>query len=276
MRWVRYAALAIACALIGVVAVGAPAQPAASAPGLPALPPLPPPPADGTALSDILGPSASGGCDTVAVVFALAAPIAGAQLTPELKALVDQLTPYLSLATYACGFIVSPPSPFKCAPDAKNAETVAKLNLSQLGVPLNVPEAAKVTYETAAGIEHVFLRLGVPISQDASLALAKALGCVIPPPVIDPPAKAAPTFPSTGGRNAISDSTSFVSSAPIAGALGGIVSVGGTRTLPATTTSRPARYPIDGLASLLFALPLALIAMGAVVGPRVARRKARA
>lgn len=276
MRRGRIAALLIACALIGVVALGAPAPPAASAPGLPALPPLPPPPADGTALSDILGPAASGGCDTVAVVFALAAPIAGAQLTPELKELVDQLTPYLSLATYACGFIVSPPSAFKCAPDAKNAETVAKLGLSQFGVPVNVPEAAKVTYETAAGIEHVFLRLGVPISQDASLALAKALGCVIPPPVVDPPAAAAPTFPSTAGRNAVADSTSFVSSGPLAGALGGITSVRGTRTLPATTTSGPPRYPVDGLATILFALPLALIAAGATVGPRIARRKARA
>lgn len=275
MRWIRAVAVALACALVGFVAVATPATPAASAPGLPPLPPLPPPPSDGTAISDILGPAASGGCDTVALVFALAAPIAGAQLTPELKELVDQLTPYLSLATYACGFIVSPPSAFKCAPDKQTAETVAKLNLSQFGVPVNVPEAAKVTYETAAGIENVFLRLGIPVGQEASLALAKALGCVIPPPVIDPPPAPAPTFGSSGGTSGSPGSTSFVAVGGISTQLPGVSSLGGTRTIPAVTQRGTARYPINGLASVLLAVPLALLAAGGVLGPRFARRKAK-
>jgi hypothetical protein len=260
--------------LIGFVAVGAPATPAASAPGLPPLPPLPPPPSDGTVLSDILGPAATGGCDSVALVFALAAPIAGAQLTPELKELVDQITPYLSLATYACGFLVSPPSAFKCAPDKLVADTAAKLNLSQLGVPVNIPEAAKVTYDTAAGIENIFLRLGIPIDQPQAFGLAKVLGCTVPPPVVDPPAAAAPTFPSTAGTSGTPASTSFVAIGSPVGSLPSTVSVGGSRTLPAVTTKGPARYPIDGRAAALLALPLVLLAAAGVVGPRLRKRAA--
>ncbi|MDQ2650563.1 MAG: hypothetical protein M3Z03_13575, partial [Actinomycetota bacterium] len=154
---------------------------------LPPLPELPAPPVDGSVLSDALGPLATDYCDTVATVYALAGPIASAQLPPELRALVDEVTPYLSVVTYACGLLVSPPTGVVCATDDQLAQ-----QLGVLGLPLSAPTPVQVLHDTAAGIEHVFLRAGIDIGPDVSRQLALILGCGVAPEVEPPPAAAAP------------------------------------------------------------------------------------
>lgn len=270
MKPLRLLLVAMASLLVGAVALGGPTETAAQ---IVPLPPLPPPPSDGTALSDVLGPATTDACDSVAVAFALAGPIATAQLPPELAALVEQVSPYLALATYACGFLAVPPSKQVCGIDQQVADSVGGLGLSDLGVPINTPKAAAVTYETAAGIENVFLRAGIDIGHDTSLQLAEALGCTIPPAAVLPPAKAAPTFPATPSVDAVGGSTSFVA-LELPSALPSVDSITEGRTIPAVTRSGPTRYPVDGVAMLLLGVPLVLLAAGALLAPRL--RKARA
>jgi hypothetical protein len=271
---VRYLAMALVCALVAVVALGAPAPRAEGQTQLPLppLPPLPPPPEDGTAISDVLGPATTDGCDGIAVVFALAAPIASAQLPPAGRELVDQITPYLSLATYACGFLIAPPSGEVCKPDEQVADAVQSLNLSELGVPVNTPKTAQIAHDTAAGIEHVFLRFGVDIGQDLSRRMAEALGCRVPAVAELPPAAAPPAFPGSTGSVGTPGAMSFLSVGLPATELPAVADLGGTRTLPALTRSGPAHYPVDGLASVLLALPLVALAVGAFAGPRLRAR----
>jgi hypothetical protein len=263
--------LAMACVLVASVAVGG--TPTPSAAQIVPLPPLPPPPEGGNPLSDLLGPAATDGCDGVAVAFALAGPIATAQLPPDLAKLVDQISPYLSVATYACGFLAVPPSKQVCGIDTQLADAVGGLGLSKLGAPINTPKAAAVTYETAAGIENVFLRAGVDIGHDTSLRLAEALGCSIPPAAVVPPAKAPPSFAATSGSEGSAGSTSFVA-VDLPGALGSVPTITEGRSIPAVTRSGPTRYPVDGLATLLLGLPLVLLGLGAVVAPRLKQRVA--
>jgi hypothetical protein len=279
MTRLRYLAMALVCAIVAVVALGAPAPRAEGQTvplPLPQLPPLPPPPDDGSIISDLLGPASNDGCDSVAVVFALAGPIASAQLPPAARELVDQITPYLSLATYACGFLISPPSGRVCAGDEQIAEVVKGLNLSQLGAPVNTPKVAQIAYDTAAGIERAFLRFGVDIGQDLSLQIAEALGCSIPEVPALPPAAAPPAFPGSGGVAGSPDATSFVSVGLPSAELPSLTDVGGSRTIPAVTRTGPSRYPVDGLATVLLALPLIALAVGAVAGPRLRTRLRRA
>jgi hypothetical protein len=270
VRVLRSFVIALLVALVAPVAV------AFSAPAVAQvvpLPPLPPPPEGGNPLSDLLGPAASDGCDGVAVAFALAAPIAQAQLPPELAALVDQVSPYLALATYACGFLAVPPSKQVCAVDAQVADAIGGLGLGELGVPVNTPKAAQIAYETAAGIERVFLRAGIDLEAGVAMRLAEALGCTVPPPPAVPPAAAAPSFPSSGGTEATAGSTSFVT-LDIPGSLPTITRVSGNRTIPALVRTGPTRYPVDALATALLALPLVLLAGGAIVAPRLRKRSA--
>ncbi len=271
MRWTRCLALAFVCVFVAAVAVGGAQTPSAAQ--IVPLPPLPPPPEGGNPLSDLLGPASTDACDSVAVAFALAGPIATAQLPPDLANLVDQITPYLSVATYACGFLAVPPSKQVCGIDSKVADTVGGLGLSSLGVPVNTPKAAAVAYETAAGIENVFLRAGIDIGHDTSLRLAEALGCEIPPAAVTPPAKAAPTFGDTPATDGASGSTSFVAidlPTPLASA----PTVSDSAVLPAVTRTGPTRYPIDGLATFLLGLPLVLLGLAALVAPRLRRKDA--
>lgn len=270
MRRLRWFAFAFACVFVASVAVGG--TPTPSAAQIVPLPPLPPPPEGGTALSDVLGPAATDGCDSVAVAFALAGPIATAQLPPDLARLADQISPYLAVATYACGLVAVPPSKQVCGIDTKVADTVGGLGLSALGVPVNTPKAAAVAYETAAGIENVFLRAGIDIGHDTSLRFAEALGCSIPPAAVVPPAKAPPSFADTPATAGAAGSTSFVAIDLPGPARSTVESIGDSRTIPAVTRRGPTRYPVDSLATVLLALPLVLLGAGALVGPRLRRK----
>jgi hypothetical protein len=241
--------------------------PTSSAQVLPSPPALPAPPAEGNVLADVLGPASATACDAVATVYGLAGPIASAQLPPELQALLAEADPYLSLITYACGYLVTPPSGLYCAADDQLNDAVGLLSL-----PASLPGAAKVLYDTAAGLEHAFLRLGLDIGTDASRQLAAALGCgELPPteagapaalPIADLPTEATPSFAGGGGGfgpSAIPD----VVAAP---------SADQTTVLPGTLGQLGAlRYPVREAAALFLALPLVLLAAAVAFAPRFAR-----
>jgi hypothetical protein len=258
-------------AVAGVLALGGAlgAVPAATAQVLPPLPPLPAPPAEGSVLSDALGPIATSYCDTVATVYALAGPIAQAQLPPELRSLVDEITPYLSVVTYACGFLATPPTTAVCATDSALAE-----QMGALGLPVAAPTPIVQLYETAAGIEHVFLRAGIDIGTEVSRQLATVLGCgegaaQEEPPAATPPAvPAAPTGAVAPGLAL--GGTARVVVPPVVATPGTPGSV--TRVPGVTGRAGSVRYPVDGLATALLSLPLAALIAGAWVGPRLRRR----
>lgn len=263
----RTVVLGLVAALVAVLAGrGAGAQ------VLPPLPPLPPPPADGSPLSDVLGPSATGYCDTVATVQALAGPIVSAQLPEEAQVLVEEVTPYLSVVTYACGLVAAPPTEVRCATDDALAD-----QLGVLGLPVNSPAPGQVLVDTAAGIEHVFRRAGIDLDAGLARQLAAALGCgaleeVVPPtaapapseegPLVAPPAPARPT------------SSGFVPPRPVVPAVSprpGLPAAGAPAS-PAVDAAA-VRYPVDPGAAALLALPLAALVAAAVVAPRLGRRR---
>lgn len=234
----------------------------------PLLPTLPAPPAEGNLLADVLGPASATACKTVATVYGLAGPIATAQLPAELRPLVAELDPYLALITYACGYLVVPPSGVVCSTDQALNEP-----LGLLGLPVALPEATAILYDTAAGIEHALARLGFDIGTDGSRQLAAALGCGVmaPPPEPDPAALplppevptvdvAAPVL-SGGGLASIPAVVPAVPATP-----------GSDVVLPGTAGQLGAlRYPVRGTAALLLGLPLVLLAAAIAVGPRFAR-----
>jgi hypothetical protein len=235
----------------------------------PLLPELPPPPVEGNPLADLLGPLTGDTCDTVATVYALAGPIAQAQLPPELRSLVDEVTPYLSLVTYACGLLASPPTGTVCAADEAVKQQIGMLGLP---LPLNAPPAVQVVVDTIAGIEHVFLRLGLDIGRDVSTQLAAALGCTVPAPVVDPPAAPAPSFPTSDlpSTPGVTGSPGSFSSGTFPSAPAGPVAVSAGGPLPGVpVTTTEVSYPIEGLTGVLLILPLALLAGLAVVAPRL-------
>jgi hypothetical protein len=245
---------------------------------LPQLPPLPAPPADGNLLADILGPASLTACNTVATAYGLVGPIAAAQLPPDLQPLVGEVDPYLALITYACGYLVSPPSTFRCAID-----TSVTQQLGLLGLPVGPPTVAQIFYETAAGIEHAFLRLGLDVGTDASQQIATALGCGVPveadpgAPAALPPSDAVPAVAplATGGsfssgKLALPAVPSVVARPPVADT---------STVLPGSAGRLGAlSYPVREAAALLLALPLVLLAGGVALGPRLCghRRKPRA
>jgi hypothetical protein len=261
----------VVAALVALAALSVAVAPTGSAQVLPAPPPLPAPPADGNPLADLLGPASATVCDAVAVVYGLVGPIASAQLPPNLQELLSDTDPYVALLTYACGLLAVPPSLTVCSLDAQ-----VNGPLGLLGLPVALPAATAILYDTAAGLEHALLRLGVDIGTDASRQLAEALGCGKPaPPEIAPPAAlplpdATPTVDLPGGG--------FGSVAPA-----GIPAVvqqpasGDTTTQVAGTLGRlgSIRYPVRGAAALLLALPLVVLAAGIALAPHVGPRRRR-
>jgi hypothetical protein len=262
--WRRWGAVV---ALLALAAVSVLIAPRSDAQILPSPPALPPPPAEGNVLADVLGPASATACDAVATVYGLAGPIASAQLPPELQVLVGELDPYLSLITYACGYLVTPPSGVVCAPDDAIAEQAGLLAL-----PVTPPGATKLLYDTAAGIEHALLRLGVDVDAAASRQLAEALGCGTPAPVEAGPPAALPvdertTAPPSSPAGA---SGSFGPSA-IPDVVAGPTAEQ-TTVLPGTLGRLGAlRYPVRGVAALLLGLPLVLLAAAVAYAPRFAR-----
>jgi hypothetical protein len=261
----------IVVALLALAALSVAIAPTSRAQVLPPLPPLPAPPAEGSPLADVLGPASATVCDALALVFGLVGPIASAQLPPDLQELVAETDPYLALLTYACGLVAVPPSLTVCSLDAQLSQP-----LGLLGLPVAIPPATAVLYDTAAGLERALLRLGVDLGTDASRQLAQALGCGTPaPPEVAPPAPlpvpdAAPTADLSGGG--------FGSVAP-----SGIPDVVPPPSVGGTTTEVPGapgrlgslRYPVRGAAALLLALPLVLLAAGLALAPHVGPRRRR-
>ena len=267
----------VAAALFVLAALSVAVAPASRASVLPPPPALPAPPAGGNPLADILGPSTGTVCNAVATVYALAGPIAAAQLPKELQPLVTETDPYTALITYACGLVATPPSTTVCA-----ADSGLSAPLGGLGLPVSPPAAAAIFYDTAAGIEHAFLRLGVDVGQDVSEQLATALGCGEAPPASAGPPAARPTVPtaSSPGGGLSSGGGSFASNAFTAPTIPGVVAPStGARTttiVPGTAGRLGAvHYPVREEAALLLALPLALSAGGVALGPRLRRPRRR-
>ena len=260
-RWIAVVALVVLAGLSVAVAPGSQAQ------VLPELPELPAPPADGNLLADVLGPASAMACKTIATAYALVGPIASAQLPPELQPLVAEIDPYLALITYACGYLVTPPTGTVCAVDGQVNDQIATL-----GLPVGLPAPALLLYETAAGIEHAFLRLGLDIGTDASRQLAELLGCGEPlPPETGPPAalpqpEVVPVdLPSSGSFG------SGLGPSSVPAVVGGVAAPQVTE-LPGTAGQLGAlSYPVRGAAALLLALPLTLLALGIAVAPRLRR-----
>lgn len=198
---------------------------------LPPPPTVPAPPEDGNPVSDVLGPSLTGSCDTLAVVFALAGPIATAQIPPDLQPLVRELEPYIGTALVACGFLASPPTGRVCDADAGVSDL-----FTPLGLPVSVPAATAQFHDTVAGIERAFLRVGVDIGRDTSTRLAEALGCSVPEPDALPDPAAVPTPVAPGAAPVAVPSTPVV---PVAG--------GGFAALPGAAVDVPAAVtPVAG------------------------------
>lgn len=269
-RWTAVVALLVLAAASVAIA---PASQAAPAQILPELPELPAPPEDGNLLADVLGPASATACKTFATAYALVGPIAAAQLPPELRFLVDELDPYLSLISYACGYLVSPPTGMVCAVDQQLNGPIASL-----GLPVGVPPAAALLYDTAAGIEHAFLRLGLDISTDASRTLAELLGCGEPAPTETGPPAALPVPPAPAAVEVSAPGGFSSGLAPVEipavvarPALPQVTEIPGTAGQVGALT-----YPVRGAAALLLALPLVLLAAGIAVGPHLRRRPRRA
>ena len=262
--------LLLAGLLLALAVASVAVAPSSTAEILPPPPELPVPPADGNPLADILGPASATACDAIATVYGLAGPIASAQLPPDLQVLLTEVDPYLALVTYACGLLVVPPSGVVCAVDEQiNAQT------GVLGAPVGVPPTFSIFYDTAAGIERAFLRAGVDIGQDASEALATALGCGIPEPVEVGVPAALPVVPAVPTVEVAAPLTPGFSLPRVPAVVG--------RTTPGQTTSLPGtagllgtlRYPVRSTAALLLALPLVLMAVGVVLAPRIGPRRRR-
>jgi hypothetical protein len=265
-RWLVSAALLLLAGLSVLVA------PSSGAQVLPDLPPLPAPPADGNLLADILGPASATACDAVATVYGLAGPIAAAQLPPELQALLTETDPYLALVTYGCGYLAVPPSGVICASDQSTNQLGGSI-----GAPVALPAASQIFYDTAAGIEHAMLRLGVDIGTDASRQLAAALGCGVPPPVDEGDAAALPLTPAAPSVDlAPTDAPSGFRPPSVPAIVSRPANPGSTTELPGALGQLGAlRYPVKEAAALLLALPLVLLAVAVAFGPRVTRRGRR-
>ena len=266
-RWLLSAALLVVAALSVLVA------PSSGAQVLPELPPLPAPPAEGNPLADILGPASATACDAVATVYGLAGPIVAAQLPPEFQALLVEADPYLVLVTYACGYLVVPPSGVVCATDDQLNQP-----LGALGVPVGLPQPVQILYATAAGIEHAFLRLGVDIGTDASRQLALALGCGALAPVDPGAAKSLPAPPASGSVDLGLPAGSAGGFGPpsVPAVVPRAAGARSTTELPGTLGQLGAlRYPVKEAAALLLALPLVLLAVAVALGPRLTHRRRR-
>ena len=263
----RTAGLLAALAIV-VVASAGPSR----AQVLPPLPPLPPAPEDGSLLSDVLGPAATSTCDAIATVEALAGPIISAQLPPDLAVVVEEVTPYVSLVSYVCSLIVTKPTGKVCAADRSVSDV-----FGVLGLPVNLPAPFQIGLDTAAGIEHVFLRSGVDIGTEASRQLAVALGCAIPPPLDTgeaaplPMVPAAPT-PPPPARSVVTPPAPLGDLRPVEAP-----TVVGSPATPAVGAPVPGvvgladvRYPVDERAALLLLLPIAALAAAIALGPRLA------
>jgi len=264
-------------ALLALAVLSVVVAPSSRAQVLPDLPPLPAPPAEGNIAADVLGPATATACKTVATVYGLLGPIAAAQLPPELQGLVTEADPYLALVTYACGYLVTPPSGLVCTPDAQLGE-VSKEALGLLGLPVSAPAAVQVFYDTVPGIEHVFLRLGLDIGTEASRQLAAALGCGAPAPIAPTEPAAFPTQEAPAALEAPGSGLADVSLARPS-----IPAVVGRPATPGSTTQRPGTlgqagglsYPVKAQAAVLLALPLVLAAGGLAAEPRLRRRGRR-
>lgn len=276
-RWVRRTGALLAVLALVVLGAGP-----STAQVLPPLPPLPPAPEDGSLLSDVLGPSATSTCDAVATVEALAGPIISAQLPPDLQVVVEEVTPYLSLVSYVCSLVVTAPTGNVCSADDALGE-----QLGVLGLPVSFPAPFQIALDTAAGIEHVFLRLGVDVGTEVSRQLAAALGCALPPPPtsgpaaplppaappIAPPAPPAPA-PALDVGPSLAPATPLPTTGPT---VASARPAAGSPPIPGVLGLADARYPVDGLAALLLALPLLGLGGAIAVGPRLvpAARRAR-
>jgi hypothetical protein len=262
-------------ALLALAGLSVALAPTSSAQVLPPLlPPLPAPPAEGNVAADVLGPASATACDLAATVYGLVGPIASAQLPPELRFLVTETDPYVALVTYACGYLVSPPSGRVCAPDGELNDLAGLL-----GAPVALPAPVQIFYETAAGLERAFLRLGLDIGTEASQQLATALGCGVPPTVTPPDAAALPEpqEPAAVVLPAPAQPPSAVAGRPLVPAIVGRPATPGSVTqLPGTSAQVGAlSYPVRAQAALLLALPLTLLAGGIALEPRLRRRGRR-
>jgi hypothetical protein len=266
----------VVLALLAVAALSVIVAPTSTAQVLPPLPPLPAPPADGNVAADVLGPASASACDAAATVYGLAGPIASAQLPPELQVLLVEADPYLALVTYACGYLVTPPSGVFCSSDQQLNEQAGLL-----GVPVGLPGPSKVLYDTAAGLEHAFLRLGTDIGTEASRQLASALGCGVPLPVTPPDAAALPVQPLPTVTEQPPAAVAIAS--PAIGRRPSVPAVVPRPATPGNVTQLPGsvgqlgalRYPVRAQAALLLALPLLLLAGGIAVEPRLRRGRSR-
>ena len=268
MRWRRPV---VALALVVLAGLSILVAPTSQAELLPPPPDLPAPPADGNPLADVLGPASATACDAIAVVYGLAGPIASAQLPPELQTLLTDVDPYLALVTYACGYLVVPPSGVVC-----EAGTQINEQAGLLGLPVGVPDAFAVFYDTVAGIERAFLRSGIDVGQGVSEEIATALGCGVPAPVeIGNPA-ALPVTPSTPAVEVAPPASNGFALPEVPPVVGRTTTGGTTTVIPGTAAFLGTlRYPVRSTAAVLLALPLLLLAALVALAPRLGPRRRR-